>query len=50
MFTRRYAKRQLTWWRGDPRVHWIDATAYPEPAFQVEQALEILRAHAGLPV
>jgi tRNA dimethylallyltransferase len=24
--TRRYAKRQLTWFRADPRVHWIDAT------------------------
>lgn len=24
--TRRYAKRQLTWFRGDPRVLWIDVT------------------------
>ncbi len=24
--TRRYAKRQLTWFRGDPRVQWIDVT------------------------
>ncbi|MCX8006777.1 MAG: tRNA (adenosine(37)-N6)-dimethylallyltransferase MiaA [Coriobacteriia bacterium] len=24
--TRRYAKRQMTWFRADPRVHWIDAT------------------------
>lgn len=23
--TRRYAKRQLTWFRGDPRIHWISA-------------------------
>ncbi len=22
--TRRYAKRQLTWFRSDPRIHWID--------------------------
>ncbi len=22
--TRHYAKRQLTWWRGTPSVHWID--------------------------
>ena len=22
--TRQYAKRQLTWWRKDPAVHWID--------------------------
>lgn len=24
--TRRYAKRQLTWFRRDPRIRWIDAT------------------------
>lgn len=24
--SRRYAKRQLTWFRADPRVHWIDVT------------------------
>ncbi len=24
--TRRYAKRQLTWFRADPRIRWIDAT------------------------
>lgn len=24
--TRRYAKRQLTWLRGDPRIHWVDVT------------------------
>lgn len=24
--TRQYAKRQLTWFRADPRVHWIDVT------------------------
>ena len=23
--TRRYAKRQRSWWRGDPRVAWVDA-------------------------
>jgi len=23
--TRRFAKRQLTWFRADPRVHWLDA-------------------------
>lgn len=32
--TRRYAKRQLTWFRGDPRVRWLDvgALAVPEAA------------------
>jgi tRNA dimethylallyltransferase len=24
--TRRYAKRQLTWFRPDPRIRWIDVT------------------------
>jgi tRNA dimethylallyltransferase len=24
--TRRYAKRQFTWFRADPRVHWLDVT------------------------
>ena len=28
--TRRYAKRQLTWFRGDERVIWIDASRAPE--------------------
>ena len=27
--TRRYAKRQLTWWRGDKSVTWLDATQGP---------------------
>ncbi len=22
--TRQYAKRQMTWWRNDPRIHWIN--------------------------
>lgn len=26
--TRRYAKRQLTWFRHDPRVEWVDASRY----------------------
>ena len=24
--TRRYAKRQMTWFRGEPRIHWVEAT------------------------
>lgn len=27
--TRNYAKRQLTWFRGDPAVRWIDVTVQP---------------------
>ena len=26
--TRRYAKRQLTWFRKDPRIHWINPGEY----------------------
>jgi tRNA dimethylallyltransferase len=26
METRRYAKRQLTWFRRDPRINWMDIT------------------------
>jgi len=29
--TRQYAKRQLTWFRRDPRVHWFDWGDDPEP-------------------
>lgn len=27
--TRRYAKRQMTWWRNDARIHWIPCSAQP---------------------
>ena len=32
--TRRYARRQESWWRPDPRVEWLDAAdpALPEAA------------------
>jgi tRNA dimethylallyltransferase len=30
--TRRYAKRQLTWFRADPRVRWLDVTTLPVSA------------------
>jgi tRNA dimethylallyltransferase len=26
--TRNYAKRQLTWFRADPDVHWLDVTQF----------------------
>ncbi len=38
--TRRYAKRQLTWFRADPRVSWIDVTELsPADAVSAAQAL-----------
>jgi len=36
---RRYAKRQLTWFRRDPRIRWIDVTGLTEEAL-------LARAHA----
>lgn len=29
--TRRYAKRQITWFKKDKRIHWLDAGNCPEP-------------------
>jgi len=38
--TRRYAKRQLTWFRGDPRISWLDVTELsPDEAASAAQAL-----------
>lgn len=39
--TRRYAKRQLTWFRADPRVTWLDVK-HPSPASAVERALMLV--------
>lgn len=36
--TRRYAKRQRTWFRRDERIYWLDATD-PQPARLAEQLL-----------
>lgn len=38
--TRRYAKRQLTWFRADPRIRWIDVSAGTQSA--VEEVLAAL--------
>ncbi len=44
MFTRRYAKRQLTWFKGDTRVEWIDVNA-PEPCtFHLKRTLDLLKS------
>jgi tRNA dimethylallyltransferase len=38
--TRRYAKRQLTWFRGDPRISWLDVTELsPEDTVSAARAL-----------
>ncbi len=49
--SRRYAKRQLTWFRGDPRVRWIDASGYTceQMADIVEQWMAVgISNHAGV--
>jgi tRNA dimethylallyltransferase len=38
--TRQYAKRQLTWFKRDDRIHWLDATS----RLPVDEVLAILRA------
>jgi len=35
--TRRYAKRQLSWFRGDPRVTWLTTSAVTTPAQAAKQ-------------
>ncbi len=42
--TRHYAKRQLTWFRRDARVHWLFAEDYPAPGALADEAERILRA------
>lgn len=43
--TRRYAKRQLTWFGRDKDICWIDRSAAPEQQAVLRQALDILNAH-----
>lgn len=41
--SRRYAKRQLTWFRADPRVQWLDVTGL-SPSSAVDALLELLES------
>lgn len=41
--TRRFAKRQQTWFRADTRIHWLDVTAM-NSATVAEQLLEMMNA------
>lgn len=41
--TRRFARRQLAWWRKDPRIAWV---AYDDPG-RVERALSVVRSTMG---
>ena len=35
--TRRFARKQLGWWRRDPRIVWVDALDLPSPTDLVEE-------------
>lgn len=41
--TRRYAKRQLTWFRADPRISWVDVTGLSSDAV-TERVLDLLES------
>jgi len=43
--TRHFAKRQLTWWRRDPRIHWFDVPPGQSSVSQLEPILRLVRAH-----
>jgi tRNA dimethylallyltransferase len=45
--TRRFARRQESWFRRDPRIHWLDATQ-PPPALLAE-ALSLTQSAGALP-
>lgn len=44
MNTRRYAKRQLTWFRADPRINWLDVSKYQQPNELVDDVLQMVAA------
>ncbi len=46
--TRRYAKRQLSWFKADPRIRWIDVTDL-SPARALERARELLSSDQPSP-
>lgn len=45
--TRRYAKRQLSWFRSDPRVQWIDVTDM-SPAEVTRTTLELIESRESI--
>jgi len=44
--SRRYAKRQLTWFRREKCIHWLDRTVKDEQEI-LKEALDIIHACAG---
>ena len=45
--SRRYAKRQMTWFLREPGVHWFDAASYPSREALDTALLEALRRELG---
>jgi len=47
--TRHFARRQLIWFRGDARVHWIVADGKPaeQVADEIYEQIRVLRQHKG---
>lgn len=48
--TRRLSKRQMTWFRHQLRVEWIDATEVPDPERLAEKVLNVWRARGPVPL
>ena len=47
--SRRYAKRQLTWFRKDEKVNWLYIDDYEEYNVLVRQAAELVKNQFGKP-
>lgn len=45
--TRRFAKRQLTWFRHDARLHWLDTTEYQSPQALTNAVIKIFNKDNG---
>jgi len=43
--SRRYAKRQLTWFRKDDRIQWLRIDQYESLEYIIEQIMEIFKRH-----
>lgn len=46
--TRRYAKRQLTWFRRDPRITWVKVDEYKDLSEVTDRVCDIISARLGL--
>ncbi|BAS27577.1 tRNA (adenosine(37)-N6)-dimethylallyltransferase MiaA [Limnochorda pilosa] len=46
--TRRYAKRQLTWFRRDPEIVWLDLERFPDPRAAAAALAGLARDRLGL--